>query len=203
MSNSDIRIVISENEPIGVQMEYTTNYNKLTNKPSINGVVLQGNKTTEELGIVTGDGNWELIKTETFDNTVRSVLFDTDTQGNSFELNNFQLIFRIDHSASINNGVIWVKNASNDNPVQINGSNYICYVSGNNKYICGYMPIGFNYNSIVGVNYYGGVSAIRPPSSVFYDNTERNITPPFTAIQVTWVTYAENGGTIELWGVRK
>lgn len=32
----------------------TTNYNALNNKPQINGVTLQGNKTTQELGILTG-----------------------------------------------------------------------------------------------------------------------------------------------------
>ena len=30
-------------------------YNLLTNKPSINGVVLTGNKTSEDLGIISGD----------------------------------------------------------------------------------------------------------------------------------------------------
>lgn len=32
----------------------TTNYNALSNKPSINGVTLQGNKTTSDLNIQTG-----------------------------------------------------------------------------------------------------------------------------------------------------
>ena len=31
----------------------TTNYNVLTNKPSINGVTLSGNKTSEDLNIVS------------------------------------------------------------------------------------------------------------------------------------------------------
>lgn len=35
----------------------TTNYNNLVNKPSINGVTLQGNKTTEELGIVSEESD--------------------------------------------------------------------------------------------------------------------------------------------------
>ncbi|MBR1556066.1 MAG: hypothetical protein IJ644_11850, partial [Oscillospiraceae bacterium] len=34
----------------------TTNYNLLVNKPSINGVILSGDKTTEELNIQTGVG---------------------------------------------------------------------------------------------------------------------------------------------------
>lgn len=35
----------------------TTNYNQLTNKPSINGVTLQGNKTTADLSIPVVEGN--------------------------------------------------------------------------------------------------------------------------------------------------
>ena len=30
----------------------TTNYNNLTNKPQINGVTLEGNKTGEEIGLI-------------------------------------------------------------------------------------------------------------------------------------------------------
>lgn len=35
----------------------TTNYSALTNKPQINGVVLDGNKTSKELGIISTSGN--------------------------------------------------------------------------------------------------------------------------------------------------
>lgn len=38
----------------------TTNYNDLTNKPSINGVTLEGNKTSEDLGINTQDPQKQL-----------------------------------------------------------------------------------------------------------------------------------------------
>lgn len=41
----------------------SSNYNKLTNKPSINGVTLEGNKTTEELNIET-DANYTHKQTE-------------------------------------------------------------------------------------------------------------------------------------------
>lgn len=34
----------------------TTNYSELSNKPSINGVTLDGNKTSEDLGITGGGG---------------------------------------------------------------------------------------------------------------------------------------------------
>lgn len=35
----------------------TTNYTSLTNKPKINGVTLEGNKTLEDIGIDTPTGN--------------------------------------------------------------------------------------------------------------------------------------------------
>ena len=35
----------------------TTNYNDLTNKPSINGIVLSGNKTAEDLGLIQQNGD--------------------------------------------------------------------------------------------------------------------------------------------------
>lgn len=40
--------------PLG---EYTTDYNDLDNKPQINGVTLQGNKSTSDLGLFSGDYN--------------------------------------------------------------------------------------------------------------------------------------------------
>ena len=36
-----------------------TNYNELTDKPSINGVTLSGNKTSEELGIKEGTKDYD------------------------------------------------------------------------------------------------------------------------------------------------
>ena len=44
-------IVIDENNVISTTGSGTNNYNNLSNKPSINGVVLEGNKTSEDLGI--------------------------------------------------------------------------------------------------------------------------------------------------------
>ncbi|MBQ7257767.1 MAG: hypothetical protein IJS60_08755 [Abditibacteriota bacterium] len=49
---SDTIIVnVREDTPINVSMSEAYNYNTLTNKPSINGVSLVGNKTTEDLNI--------------------------------------------------------------------------------------------------------------------------------------------------------
>lgn len=44
-------IVIDENNVISTIDSGNNNYNNLSNKPSINGVVLEGNKTSEDLGI--------------------------------------------------------------------------------------------------------------------------------------------------------
>ena len=44
-------IVIDENNVISTIDSGANNYNNLSNKPSINGVVLQGNKTSKDLGI--------------------------------------------------------------------------------------------------------------------------------------------------------
>lgn len=46
-------IIIDENNVISTTDtgSATTNYNNLSNKPRVNGVVLEGNKTSEDLGI--------------------------------------------------------------------------------------------------------------------------------------------------------
>ena len=48
--------ILSDNEPINLQISSqgkgTSNYEELTNKPTINNVELIGNKTTSDLGIV-------------------------------------------------------------------------------------------------------------------------------------------------------
>lgn len=46
------------------------NYNKLTNKPSINGVTLTGNKTSQDLGIDIADLNYIHNQTEASDEWV-------------------------------------------------------------------------------------------------------------------------------------
>lgn len=46
------------------------NYNKLTNKPKINGVTLEGNKTAEDLGIDIADLNYVHNQTEASDEWV-------------------------------------------------------------------------------------------------------------------------------------
>lgn len=46
---------------MGIVNATTTNYNDLANKPSINGVTLVGNKTSDELGII-GDKHYTHIQ---------------------------------------------------------------------------------------------------------------------------------------------
>lgn len=45
----------------------TDSYTRLHNKPSINGVTLEGNKTSEELNIDSGDANYVHKQTEASD----------------------------------------------------------------------------------------------------------------------------------------
>lgn len=42
----------------------TTNYSELSNKPQINGVTLDGNKTSEDLGITGGGGGFDFSNME-------------------------------------------------------------------------------------------------------------------------------------------
>lgn len=48
--NDNIEIELEKNEKVGTG-EGTDNYNVLKNKPSINGVVLEGNKTSLDLSL--------------------------------------------------------------------------------------------------------------------------------------------------------
>ena len=55
--------------------ESVENYNNLLNKPQINGVTLSGNLTTEDLGIVTDEENWELLNSYTSDIAFKYCVF--------------------------------------------------------------------------------------------------------------------------------
>lgn len=52
----------------------TTDYNDLENKPQINGVILEGNKTPQDLHITTSPTNW-------YDCTGRNQLFNVEGTG--------------------------------------------------------------------------------------------------------------------------
>lgn len=87
--NCNIRVLVSEDSPIGVNLEYATTYNALSNKPSINGVELVGNKTTSDLRI--GD-TWELIYNVSLQEIfTKDFIISQDNNGNSFSLKKFLL----------------------------------------------------------------------------------------------------------------
>ena len=88
--SDNIRVNITSDSPVGVNLGEQYNYDKLTNKPSINGVTLTGNKTTQDLGIMTGE-RWELIKSGSIQSGdyVNVIEIDKDSQGNSFSLKKF------------------------------------------------------------------------------------------------------------------
>ena len=47
---------------------YRVDYDTLSDKPSINGIVLEGNKTTEDLGIHVDPGDLPIASDEDIDN---------------------------------------------------------------------------------------------------------------------------------------
>lgn len=55
---------IRDSEIVRPMPSRTDNYNRLKNKPEINGVVLEGNKTAEDLGIDVADANYVHKQTE-------------------------------------------------------------------------------------------------------------------------------------------
>ncbi len=89
-----ISVNVTQDDPVGVNVEYAMNYNHLLNKPSINGVTLTGNKTTSDLHIQSGSSDlWELIAENTDDTTaVSSYVIDKDTNNNDFALKKFMLL---------------------------------------------------------------------------------------------------------------
>lgn len=64
--------LLYDGQPIASGGAGTTNYVDLTNKPSINGITLEGNKTLEELGI-------QAIEKNTLDKTIVCVIDDDGT----------------------------------------------------------------------------------------------------------------------------
>lgn len=162
MSNSDIRVVVSESNPIGVQMEYTTNYNKLTSKPSINGVELVGNKTTQDLHIETGTENWELINTADFSETaVDTVEFTVDSENKPFELKNYKLIIELLES----NGNRWhlkTTGMSSQNFFYMNSTAQSLYKNGRQVIV---EPL-YSYDKILNIKY------TVPPPNIMYGQSQ-------------------------------
>lgn len=69
----------------------TTDYNALTNQPSINGVTLSGNKTTEDLGI----GSGEISNSSTTSIPIYSIWTGTQTEYEAIETLDENTIYNI------------------------------------------------------------------------------------------------------------
>ena len=112
--NCNVRVVVSENSPVSVNMGEAYNYNTLQNKPKINGVELVGNKTTEDLLIDTGD-KWELINSGSVQSGeyLRGALIDKDLNGNDFLLKEFVLyVYNTTIDGSSTAGILEVNNTN-------------------------------------------------------------------------------------------
>lgn len=207
MSNSDIRVVVSESNPIGVQMEYTTNYNKLTNKPSINGVELVGNKTTQDLHIETGGETWELINTADFtQEAVNNVCFKKDSNNNDFSLKKYRLVFQLQASASVTDGRITYFNTTDSSRYAVTGITF--YNSYGSVYDSKTKAVvesvyQFDGQGTILFNACNGTAKFISMANNRWGNSRSNNytqTAPFTIINIFWGTACT--GKIELWGVK-
>ena len=196
-----IRVNVTQDNSVGVQMEYTTNYNKLTNKPSINGVTLTGNKTTSDLGIVTGGESWELINTCIIsqDDPQNSVEFLKDSNGNDFSLSKFRLVYTLNTGANDNTGIVRVNDLpSNRN---IGSSLYV------NSYY-GSIDRSCVFEIVESIDKIGSVSFNAYSTGTVWKNSQSQIWglddykhyAPYYYVQTQWTTATY--GKVELWGIR-
>jgi len=141
-----------------IDSEGVENYNNLLNKPQINGVTLTGNLTTEDLGIVTEEENWELVNTDDFTETEKSIItFDRDSNNLPFELKKYKLIITLNES----NGNRWhlkINNLGNLGMYYMNASAVALYKYG--------LPVIIE--PIKGFNCIEDINNTCPPPTVMY-----------------------------------
>jgi len=135
---------ISADEPITADVGVGVDYTDLSNKPSINGVELVGNKTTQDLHIETGGEKWELINTISVQSGdySQSETINKDSNGNDFSLKKFFIrirnVTRQDASTSGANGNLNV----NGTKLQ---QNLIYYTANRDTHIiCERLGVGFS-----------------------------------------------------------
>ena len=155
---SDIRVNITSDSPVGVNLGEQYNYDKLTNKPSINGVTLTGNKTSSDLHI-TGE-TWELIKSGSVQSGdyVSVQVIDKDTQGNDFSLKKFILyvsnITKEDGTTTVDYGRIYI------NDVWFLAGSLCFQPNYTTKLQAEYIGVGaYKWNVLVNANLGGGNNA--------------------------------------------
>lgn len=77
-ATGDSGVYIGTEEPTGTQNVWidddgtddTLNYNEAINKPKINGIELSGNKTSEELGIISGGSSSETVSSKDYEHII-------------------------------------------------------------------------------------------------------------------------------------
>ena len=185
---------------LSLNSQGTENYNDLINKPSVNGVTLRGNMTSKDLKIDGGDV-WELINVCDFsDEAQNSAEFLKDRDGEDFSLKKFRLIYDINASVTVNNGIVRV----NDLPLNRNIAtgvyiNYF-YNSKNNKTVFETL-ISIPEVGTVSINSCGGSSSLKQSQNLLFGQNTYEHYGPFYRVQTSWTEAYK--GRIELWGVRE
>lgn len=152
----------------------TTDYNALSNKPSINDVTLEGNKTLEELNIQPADTS---LTTSQITNCITKIPQDI-----KFELNNNTLTLKAGSKVYIPNGpgifdeVITENDLSNSSPDIVRNASFIVYRNNN-------IQLYTQSDS------FSGPTAPTPPANnaIWYDTTNNLV--KFTRDKgITWET---------------
>lgn len=153
-------------------------YTKLENKPKINGVELDGDKTLEALGIPTGGGSeeWELIQDITLEEDISQYLL---------ELNNVSE-FTILYEGRLND--------SDDSLTTGNGTAYIRLNNNNMNILKG----SFSYKRAMGTTFKSAIHIKSIGDNIASGVMYPQANTPLNAAHVAFDTYPETTGKITL-----
>ena len=118
--------LVKENKPIELKLEQnskggTNNYNELDNKPTINGVELQGNLTLEDLGIIVNAVKDILINGASIIDKNGNAIIPIATTQDTLGLAMYNQYYGV---VITNRGYVQVKKANNAQIDKRNGSNH-------------------------------------------------------------------------------
>ena len=127
-NNVSMEVKDTGNVEIGMESDFggTTDYNKLKNKPSINGVTLEGNKTLEELGIINYDDTeikeniTEIEKENTYQNKRLEYLEKNQIQGE----------VKGEDTLTITDGALAYANILKETEIEVEGEKKKAYIVG-------------------------------------------------------------------------
>ena len=127
-NNVSMEVKDTGNVEIGMESDFggTTDYNKLKNKPSINGVTLEGNKTLEELGIINYDDTeikeniTEIEKENTYQNKRLEYLEKNQIQGE----------VKGEDTLTITDGAFAYANILKETEIEVEGKKKKAYIVG-------------------------------------------------------------------------